>query len=117
MPQAGGAGSGAQTQLAFGPLWRWLVKPLTVLLFSPPFSASSKLEPRVDCEIRRFQVAVCCWRVLSCPPADTELQVPASPSLHTSLSGSHLGAPCALAAAAVLNLSPPFPLSASANVV
>eukprot|EP00075_Anas_platyrhynchos_P023219 XP_027312472.1 maestro heat-like repeat-containing protein family member 2B [Anas platyrhynchos] len=34
----------------------------------------SKLEPRVDWEKRCSQVAVCCWRVLSCPPADTELQ-------------------------------------------
>ncbi|KAM9193857.1 maestro heat-like repeat-containing protein family member 2B [Mergus octosetaceus] len=34
----------------------------------------SKLEPRMGWKKRRSQVAVCCRRVLSCPPADTELQ-------------------------------------------
>ncbi|XP_032042107.1 maestro heat-like repeat-containing protein family member 2B [Aythya fuligula] len=34
----------------------------------------SKLKPCMEWERRHAQVAVCCWRVLSCPPADTELQ-------------------------------------------
>ncbi|XP_066852663.1 maestro heat-like repeat-containing protein family member 2B [Anser cygnoides] len=39
----------------------------------------STLKPCMDWEYRCSQVAVCCWRVLSCPPEETELQ-----SLQTS---------------------------------
>nr|XP_013026361.1 unnamed protein product [Anser cygnoides domesticus] len=34
----------------------------------------STLKPCMDWENRCSQVAVCCWRVLSCPPEETELQ-------------------------------------------